>query len=125
MKLITVKLPEPYIKALDASVEAKLYPSRSEAIRCAIRDLLQSEGSLKVRVPSAKTWVAKEPRVVDLGFCPRCNDALLPAAGGLPFKVVDGLKFCVFCAGRVEMNLAEREKCFSLPLVKKALGVHS
>jgi Arc/MetJ-type ribon-helix-helix transcriptional regulator len=43
MKLITLHLPEPYIKALDKLVEQKYYPNRAEAIRVAIRDLLNDE----------------------------------------------------------------------------------
>jgi len=45
MKLITLQLPEPYIKQLDRLVRAKKYPNRSEAIRMAIRDMLQAEAS--------------------------------------------------------------------------------
>jgi len=40
MILITVHMTEQYVKALDKLVELKLYPSRSEAIRAAIRDLI-------------------------------------------------------------------------------------
>ncbi|MEM3550728.1 MAG: ribbon-helix-helix domain-containing protein [Candidatus Bathyarchaeia archaeon] len=43
MKLITLYLPEPYIKALDQLVNARFYPNRAEAIRVAIRDLISSE----------------------------------------------------------------------------------
>ncbi|RLF16331.1 MAG: transcriptional regulator [Thermoprotei archaeon] len=43
LKIITVHLPEGYIKGLDQLVEAKLYPNRSEAIRVAVRDLLRKE----------------------------------------------------------------------------------
>lgn len=43
MKLITLHLPEPYIKALDKLVEEKYYPNRAEAIRTAVRDLLMFE----------------------------------------------------------------------------------
>lgn len=43
MKLITVHLPEVYIKALDGLVDEKMYPNRSEAIRTAVRDLLSVE----------------------------------------------------------------------------------
>ena len=43
MKLITLHLPEPYVKALDKLVEQKYYPNRAEAIRVAIRDLLNDE----------------------------------------------------------------------------------
>lgn len=43
MKLITLYLPEPYIKALDHLVNEKFYPNRAEAIRVAIRDLINEE----------------------------------------------------------------------------------
>jgi len=43
MKLITLHLPEPYIKALDRLVSEKYYPNRAEAIRVAVRDLLTVE----------------------------------------------------------------------------------
>lgn len=43
MKLITLYLPEPYIKALDQLVNDRYYPNRAEAIRVAIRDLINDE----------------------------------------------------------------------------------
>ena len=43
MKLITLHLPEPWIKALDSLVQDKMYGSRSHAIRMAIKDLLSEE----------------------------------------------------------------------------------
>lgn len=44
MKLITLYLPEPYLKALDRLVnEKRTYPNRAEAIRLAVRDLLAVE----------------------------------------------------------------------------------
>ena len=43
MKCITLRLPEPYIRALDSLVDEKMYPNRAEAIRMAIRDLLKAE----------------------------------------------------------------------------------
>ena len=43
MKMITLHVPEPYIKALDRLINDKLYPNRAEAIRFAIRDLLYAE----------------------------------------------------------------------------------
>jgi Arc/MetJ-type ribon-helix-helix transcriptional regulator len=43
MKLITLYLPEPYIKALDRLVNEKYYPNRAEAIRVAIHDLIDTE----------------------------------------------------------------------------------
>ena len=43
MKLITLYLPEPYIEALDTLVDEKYYPHRAEAIRVAIRDMINVE----------------------------------------------------------------------------------
>ncbi len=43
MKLVTVKLPEVYVKAIDELVKAGRYSSRSEVIRIAVRDLLRQE----------------------------------------------------------------------------------
>jgi Arc/MetJ-type ribon-helix-helix transcriptional regulator len=43
MKLITLHLPEPYIRDLDTLVDDAFYPNRAEAIRIAVRDMLVSE----------------------------------------------------------------------------------
>ncbi|RLJ03451.1 MAG: transcriptional regulator [Candidatus Aenigmatarchaeota archaeon] len=43
MKFITLWVPERYLKLLDKLVEDGRYPSRAEAIRMAIRDLLLNE----------------------------------------------------------------------------------
>jgi antitoxin ParD1/3/4 len=43
MKLITLYLPETYLKALDQLVNERFYPNRAEAIRVAIRDLINAE----------------------------------------------------------------------------------
>ncbi len=43
MKLVTVHLPESLIEGLDELVKQRYYPSRSEAIRIAVRDLLKKD----------------------------------------------------------------------------------
>ena len=43
MKLVTVKLPEALIDGLDELVRSEMYPSRSAAIRAAVRDMLKRE----------------------------------------------------------------------------------
>ncbi|MCD6510317.1 MAG: type II toxin-antitoxin system ParD family antitoxin [Thermoprotei archaeon] len=43
MKIVTVKMPEDYILALDELVRRGIFTSRSEAIRTAVRDLLMKE----------------------------------------------------------------------------------
>ncbi|MFQ5818829.1 MAG: ribbon-helix-helix domain-containing protein [Candidatus Heimdallarchaeota archaeon] len=43
MRTVTVYVPEELIKGLTELVRLKYYPSRSETIRSALRDLLKSE----------------------------------------------------------------------------------
>ncbi len=43
LKLITIHLPEAYLKGIEQLINSKIYPNRSEAIRIAVRDLLKSE----------------------------------------------------------------------------------
>jgi len=43
MRLITLHLPETYIQALNHLVNERYYPNRAEAIRIAVRDLLNDE----------------------------------------------------------------------------------
>lgn len=43
MKSVSIMLPEDYTDGLDDLVKTGMYPSRSAAIRTAIRDLLKTE----------------------------------------------------------------------------------
>ena len=43
MRLITCHLPKHYVDNLDYLVEKGVFPSRSEAIRIAVRELLNKE----------------------------------------------------------------------------------
>ena len=44
MKIVTVNVPESYIEAINKLIgENGLYPSRSELIRCAVREFLLKE----------------------------------------------------------------------------------
>ena len=43
LKLITLYVPETYLRALDQLVGERFYPNRAEAIRVAIRDLINDE----------------------------------------------------------------------------------
>ena len=43
IKLISVNLPESYLKVLEILVSDGRFPNRSEAIRVAIRDLIKTE----------------------------------------------------------------------------------
>ena len=43
LKLITLYVPETYLRALDQLVDGRFYPNRAEAIRVAIRDLINDE----------------------------------------------------------------------------------
>jgi Arc/MetJ-type ribon-helix-helix transcriptional regulator len=43
LKLITLHLPESYLKDLDELVGENFYPNRAEAIRVAVRDMIANE----------------------------------------------------------------------------------
>lgn len=43
MKIITINLPEKYLNAIQTLNEMGIYPSRSEAIRIALKDFLTEE----------------------------------------------------------------------------------
>lgn len=43
MKVVSAGLPSVYIEGLDELVRGGMYPSRSDAIRAAVRDLLKDE----------------------------------------------------------------------------------
>lgn len=43
MEAIRLLLPKPYIKRLDQLVKGKRFPTRAEAIRIAVRELLDYE----------------------------------------------------------------------------------
>lgn len=49
MKLITLLVPTSYLDALDQLVAEGFYPSRAEAIRFAVRDLLKSHKTFKAK----------------------------------------------------------------------------
>jgi len=55
MKLISVKVPEVLIEAMDELVKRGLYPSRSAVLRTAVRDLLKKElWSIVEKIEEAK-----------------------------------------------------------------------
>ncbi|MBL7118943.1 type II toxin-antitoxin system ParD family antitoxin [Candidatus Bathyarchaeota archaeon] len=43
MKLISLHIPEVYLEGLQELVAKKYYPNRAEAIRIAVKDLLNDE----------------------------------------------------------------------------------
>ena len=43
LKVITINLPETYLRDLDGLVKVDMYPNRAEAIRIAVRDMLVDE----------------------------------------------------------------------------------
>jgi antitoxin ParD1/3/4 len=68
MQIVTVNLPSIYIDAIAKLTEQGLFPSRSEAIRVALRDFLKSElgmveGLLDLNENEGKVTVAQEVKV--------------------------------------------------------------
>jgi Arc/MetJ-type ribon-helix-helix transcriptional regulator len=46
MKIITINLPEKYLSDIQILNDLGVYPSRSEAIRIALRDFLKEESKM-------------------------------------------------------------------------------
>jgi Arc/MetJ-type ribon-helix-helix transcriptional regulator len=64
MKIVTVNVPESYLDAINKLIgENGLYPSRSELIRCAVREFLIKE--LKMAKNMAKYSEAEYDEVFD------------------------------------------------------------
>jgi len=63
IKLISVNLPESYLKVLEILVSESKFPNRSEAIRVAIRDLIKTEYLIEESIEKNKPPSSIEPEV--------------------------------------------------------------
>ncbi|MHA2282024.1 MAG: ribbon-helix-helix domain-containing protein [Promethearchaeota archaeon] len=63
VKLISVNLPESYLKVLEILVSESKFPNRSEAIRVAIRDLIKTEYLIEESIERNVTPSVIEPEI--------------------------------------------------------------
>ncbi len=63
IKLISVNLPEAYIKVLELLVADGKFPNRSEAIRVGIRDLIKTEYLIEESVRKNLSPGTIEPQI--------------------------------------------------------------
>jgi Arc/MetJ-type ribon-helix-helix transcriptional regulator len=63
IKLISVNLPESYLKVLEILVAEGKFPNRSEAIRVGIRDLIKTEYLIEQSVKSNLNPVMLESKI--------------------------------------------------------------
>lgn len=63
IKLISVNLPEAYIKVLEILVVEGKFPNRSEAIRVGIRDLIKTEYLIEKSVKNNLNHQIIEPQI--------------------------------------------------------------
>ena len=63
IKLISVNLPESYLKVLEILVSENKFPNRSEAIRVAIRDLIKTEYLIEESIERNTPPSAIEPEI--------------------------------------------------------------
>ncbi len=66
MKIVTINLPEPFLDALEKLTEYGLYPSRSEAIRVALRDFLAKELQIAQKLKEVHDEMKDEKEEVKL-----------------------------------------------------------
>jgi len=79
MQIVTVNLPSIYIDVIDKLLEQRMFPSRSEAIRVAIREFLKSElemveslldlSELEVESPIQTQAQVNKPQKLDMRSC--------------------------------------------------------
>ena len=63
IKLISVNLPEAYIKVLEILVAEGKFPNRSEAIRVGIRDLIKTEYLIEESVKKNLSPITVESQI--------------------------------------------------------------
>lgn len=51
MERVTLRIPKQQIDAVEQMVESGQYPNRSEAIRSAVREMIEEEGEVVERKP--------------------------------------------------------------------------
>ncbi len=68
MKIITINLPEKYLAAIQILNDLGIYPSRSEAIRIALRDFLNEELKMdqELEQETFKELVNRNPERVNI-----------------------------------------------------------
>lgn len=96
MKIVTVNVPESYIDAINKLIgENGLYPSRSELIRCAVRDFLLKE--LKAANQMNKYNTAEIDEFDDENFVrvpfEKLNDKSEPVREFKTYKIVKRLEY--------------------------------
>ena len=56
MERVTLRIPKQQIEEVEQMVETGQYPNRSEAIRSAVRDMLDEQESEGRESPTKRTW---------------------------------------------------------------------
>jgi len=66
-RLVTVKLPEKMVRAIDVLVKMGIYTNRSEFIRAAVREKLERELGKGVQISDRKTGssIIKEVKTIE------------------------------------------------------------
>ncbi|MFX0070968.1 MAG: ribbon-helix-helix domain-containing protein [Candidatus Hermodarchaeota archaeon] len=96
MKIVTVNVPESYLQAIEKLIgENGLYPSRSELIRCAVRDFLLKELRLAKNIPSFEESEIDEFDKENFVRVPMNNSKNkdTPVSGFKTYKIIKRLEF--------------------------------
>jgi Arc/MetJ-type ribon-helix-helix transcriptional regulator len=56
MERVTLRIPKQQIEEVEQMVETGQYPNRSEAIRSAVRDMLDEQDVESRESPTKRTW---------------------------------------------------------------------
>ncbi len=56
MERVTLRIPKQQIEEVEQMVETGEFPNRSEAIRAAVRDMLNEHEGSGTETPNKRTW---------------------------------------------------------------------
>jgi Arc/MetJ-type ribon-helix-helix transcriptional regulator len=56
MERVTLRIPKQQIEEVEQMVETGEFPNRSEAIRSAVREMINEQGEGRERTSSKRTW---------------------------------------------------------------------
>mgnify|MGYP006308628279 CR=1 FL=1 len=56
MERVTLRIPKQQIEEVEQMVETGEFPNRSEAIRSAVREMLNEQGDSRERASGKRTW---------------------------------------------------------------------
>ena len=116
---VVAHLPKKYIKKLDDMVRKGVFPSRSELIRTAVRNLLFNPGNNNETILiKFRRGIGIDGYAKNQGYCGHCRVAFEPVR---PVNAI--LIRCPFCGGQLRRKPRRADKKPELPRVQVPIDI--